>query len=67
MPSKRKLPPRIDATPEEIAQAFLAAPPGVRKDAPAEYRCRNCGKEVEYPEVCSDAGRCEGCEANATA
>ncbi len=66
MPRKRKLPPRIDATPEQIAQAFLATPPGFKKEAPAEYRCGECGKEVVYPEVFSDARRCEGCEASAT-
>lgn len=65
MPRKRKLPPRIDATPEAIAQAFLGTPPGQVGEAPAEYLCGDCGKEVEYPEVYSNAGRCESCEANA--
>ena len=67
MARKRKLPPRIDATPEQIAQAFLGTPPNQARKAPADYRCGDCGKEVEYPEVYSDAGRCESCEANATA
>lgn len=53
------LPPRIDATPEEIARRVLSAP-----REPAEYResmCRACGEVLEWPQTLYDNGRCEKC------
>ena len=70
MPRKKKemgrpargLPPRIDATAEEIAQKFLrAAPPGPPLDTTRVYRCADCQRAVYYPETLYRDGRCEDC------
>ena len=67
MPKKRKepgrpargLPPRIDATAEEIAQVFLRTPPpGPVIDGARTYCCGECGREVNYPEILYRDGRC---------
>ena len=69
MPRKRKergrparpLPPRIDATAEEIAQVFLRTPPpGPEIDESRVYRCLDCGLEVHYPDILYQDGRCSG-------
>ena len=60
-PTERKYPPRIDATPEQLARAILNAPPPKGKVIPREYRCESCGREVCYPEILYNDGRCEGC------
>ena len=65
-PMKRRYPPRIDATPERIANVVLNAkrPPRFG-DAPkrTEYRCVDCGRTVAYPETLFCDGRCEECHA----
>jgi hypothetical protein len=67
MPRKRKergrparpLPPKIDATPEEIAQVFLrTTAPGPEIDETRVYCCADCGREVNYPETLYLDGRC---------
>ena len=62
-PLKRRYPPRIDATPERIAQAMFASPPRLDVKADTEYRCVDCRREVNYPETLYDDGRCEACHA----
>ena len=60
-PMKRRYPPRIDATPEELAQAMFRAPADMAVDTERVYRCGGCGREVGYPETLYRDGRCEGC------
>jgi hypothetical protein len=56
------LPPRIDATAEEIAQVFMRTPPpGPPVDLEKVYRCVACEREVYYPEILYRDGRCEDC------
>ena len=55
-----KYPPKIDATPEEIAERFLSIP-GTAKVVEREYRCGACGATVHYPQVLDDSGRCSEC------
>ena len=60
-PVERGYPPRIDATPEEIAQKFFRTPTKkISEDAPT-YRCAECQREVSYPETLYRDGRCEAC------
>ena len=49
MTAKARLPPRIDASPEEIARAALTAPR--QRVEYREYRCQVCGVVVEWPVV----------------
>jgi hypothetical protein len=67
MPRKRKelgrparpLPPRVDATAEEIAQVFMRnSAPGSEVDETRVYRCSDCGREVHHPEILYRDGRC---------
>ena len=53
------LPPRIDATPEEIVRATLRRP--VRAVEGRVYRCVRCEQAVEWPVVLGGDGVCEGC------
>ena len=65
-PMKRLYPPRIDAAPETIAHIVLNAKRPARfGDAPkrTEYRCRDCDRQVAYPETLYEDGRCESCHA----
>lgn len=57
---ERSYPPRIDATPEEIARALLSGPAD-EGDKEEDYRCVECERVVSYPEVLYRDGRCEGC------
>ena len=61
---KRGYAPRVDATPEEIAQAMFAMPENhdweYLKSEP-EYRCSDCDKVVTYPDTLYQDGRCEPC------
>jgi formylmethanofuran dehydrogenase subunit E len=66
-PVEKKLPPRIDATPEQMAQAMFALPAdykwqydqgGARK----VYKCVDCGEAVYYPETLYRDGRCKACK-----
>ena len=61
-PLGRKYPPRIDATPDEMARAMLSGWP--EETVPKTYACSNCGREVSYPETLYDDGRCEDCWRN---
>ena len=62
-PLEKPYPPRIDATPEQLAQAFFSAPRGTLKRAMPDYRCAACRRDVHYPETLYNDGRCQGCHA----
>lgn len=68
-PVTHRLPPRIDATPEQLAQAMFSLPANhhlqFEQDGEAEYRCATCNREVYYPETLYNDGRCEECHAQA--
>ena len=61
----RPLPPRIDSTPETIAQAMFRLPADYEwqyeKDGGAVYRCTECSREVGYPETLYNDDSCEEC------
>ena len=67
--STDSLPPRIDASPDEIAEAFFAMPADhewkyVKESSEgyeSGYQCVECSREVSYPETLHDDGRCESC------
>ena len=63
-PVENVLPPRIDARPEEIADAFFGFPAGRElsyiRETP-EYRCGGCKVVVSYPDVLDREGRCSSC------
>ena len=76
MPRKRKelgrparpLPPRVDATAEDMAQAMFAVPadhqwkyPNAGPEGPV-YRCVDCGEAVYYPDTLYRDGRCKACK-----
>ena len=68
-PLKRPYPPRIDASPEEIANVVLNAKRAPRfgsEPKRTEYRCADCGQQVYYPETLYQDGRCESCHASGT-
>lgn len=65
-PSKRVLAPKIDAPVEEVAHFVLnAGRPGhqVREEG---FYCKDCKRQVGYPEILYDDGRCESCHQSAT-
>ena len=60
----RPLPPKIDATPERIAEVVLGVRPKRKfTDPPAtrDYRCQDCGQVVKYPDTLHEDGRCRPC------
>ena len=61
-PTKNPLPPKIDASPEEIAQAFFRAAPSEGFKS-ITYTCAQCGRAVNYPETVFDDGLCSECHA----
>ena len=60
-PMEKGYPPKIDASPEEIAKAMFRTPPYTVVDTDKVYRCEGCAREVNYPEILYRDGRCEGC------
>ena len=59
-PLKRSYPPRIDATPERIANVVLNARRPARfgsEPKRTEYRCAECDRAVAYPEMLFCDGR----------
>ena len=64
-PLKNVYAPRVDATPEEIAKAMFALPADhewqYEQDGGQVYQCRDCLREVNYPETLYRDGRCETC------
>ena len=61
----RSLPPRIDATPEEIAYVVLNAGRPKESVKDRDYRCGGCEREVNYPETLYNDGLCPECHAAA--
>ena len=57
----RKYPPRIDATPEEIARTVLNGGRPKARVKSRTYRCGTCGRAVYYPETLHNDGRCPEC------
>lgn len=61
----RPLPPRVDATPEELARAMFALPADHKwkylEEGPPDSRCGACGQAVSYPNVLTRAGLCSDC------
>ena len=57
----RKYPPRIDATPEEIARVVLKGGRPTGRVKSRTYRCGACGRAVRYPETLYRDGRCPEC------
>ena len=57
----RAYPPRIDATPERIAHMVLNAgrPKGPIKAK--DYFCRDCKRQVAYPDTLYNDHRCGEC------
>ena len=64
-PVTRHLPPRIDATLEEMAKALFALPADhqwrYEQNGGKVYRCSKCEREVSYPDTLYRDGRCEDC------
>ena len=67
-PLTRLLPPRIDATPEEMAKALFALPADhqwrYEQNGDRIYRCLNCEREISYPDTLYRDGRCEDCHTD---
>ena len=69
-PLKRPYPPRVDATPEDMAQAMFSHTRRSQVGVPRKLarkgrciRCADCEREVNYPETLYRDGRCETCHA----
>ena len=62
-PMQLRYPPRIDASPEDIARVVLRADLSVVDGATPEYRCQACGEAVHYPDTLYEDGRCADCHA----
>lgn len=61
-PAIHPLPPRIDASPEDIARAFFRSS-ATRDTGPRKYNCSSCGRQVKYPDVLFDDGKCSTCHS----
>ena len=64
-PVEKRYPPRIDATPEELARTVLNAGRPKARVKSRDYRCGACGRAVHYPETLYRDGRCPECHAAA--
>ena len=60
-PVEKGNPPRIDATPEEIARTVLNGGRPKARVKSRTYRCGACGRTVQYPETLYRDGRCSEC------
>jgi nitrate reductase cytochrome c-type subunit len=60
-PMERRYPPKIDATPEEVAQVLLNAGPVKGPVSGRNYYCVDCKRQVAYPETLYNDNRCAGC------
>ena len=56
-----QVPPKIDATPEEVAQVLLNAGPVKGPVSGRNYYCVDCKRQVAYPETLYNDNRCAGC------
>lgn len=63
----RPLPPRIDASADELAERMMRTLPiGERRpklviNPDADYHCVVCARPVYYPEILYRDGKCEEC------
>ena len=60
-PMVRKYPPKIDATPEEVAKVLLNTGPVSGPVSGRDYYCADCKRQVAYPETLYNDNRCESC------
>ena len=60
-PIEHRYPPRIDATVDELVEAFFRVGPLKVSNEPREYNCAGCGRGVYYPEVLYRDGKCADC------
>ena len=63
-PIENPLPPKVDATAEEMARALFALPANHQweyQKAQPVYRCSVCEQEISYPKTLYRDGRCETC------
>ena len=60
-PLGHKYPPKIDASPEQIAQRFFRRRPDDDDLVMKAYRCAQCKREVAYPETLFEGGLCAEC------
>ena len=61
LPMSYKYPPKIDASPEKIAQVLFRARPLDDGLVIKVFRCAQCKGEVLYPETLFDGGLCSEC------
>ena len=66
-PMEKGYPPKIDATPEELIQAMFRASLDMVVDTDKVYRCKECAREVNYPETLYRDGCCQACHTAAVA
>lgn len=63
----RPLPPKIDATMEDMAKAMLAMPADhawqYEQGEGKFYQCGECGRVVSFPETLHQDGFCENCHS----
>ena len=61
----RPLPPKIDATMEDMAKAMMAMPSDhewqYEKGEGKIYQCGECGRAVNFPETLHQDGLCGNC------
>ena len=64
-PTGRPLPPKVDATMEDMAKAMFAMPADhewqYEKGEGKVYQCKECERVVTFPETLNQDGLCEKC------
>ena len=60
-PTTHALPPKVDATPEQLARAFFKGKAGDDMDFAMTYHCVTCKREVHFPEVLYQDKQCRDC------
>ena len=60
-PTTHALPPKVDATPEQLARAFFRGKPGDDMDFAMAYHCVTCKRAVHFPEVLYRDNQCQDC------
>ncbi len=63
-PTEKHLPPRTDASMDELAEAMFSLPADHhwQYDAKTDYHCRACRRPVRYPDTLTRAGLCSTCQ-----
>ena len=57
----RGYPPRIDATPDQIAEVVLSAGRPTKPIKGKVYTCAQCKRPVHYPDTLYNDGQCSEC------